>query len=195
MGYMRSIINAMPENHLMQKQTLILDLGCGNKKRPGTVGVDFNDRTAADVIHDLNVFPYPFEDASVDHVYLDNTLEHLDDVLRVMEEVHRIVKPGGTVKVIVPYFRSLWAFIDPTHRHFFTVSSFAFYDPDHVICQRYDYTLARFKTEKIVFNETLQSSLFKRLMMAIANRWPWRYEYHLSHLYPLDDITYYLRRL
>jgi len=179
----------------MQKKQLTLDLGCGNKKRPGTVGVDFNDRTAADVIHDLNVFPYPFEDASVDHVYLDNTLEHLDDVLRVMEEVYRIVKPGGTVKVIVPYFRSLWAFIDPTHRHFFTVSSFAFYDPDHIICQRYDYTLARFKTEKIVFNETLQSSPFKSMMMAIANRWPWRYEYHLSHLYPLDDITYYLRRL
>ena len=179
----------------MQHQQLILDLGCGNKKRPGTVGVDFNDRTAADVIHDLNVFPYPFEDASVDHVYLDNALEHLDDVLRVMEEVYRIVKPGGTVKVIVPYFRSLWAFIDPTHRHFFTVSSFAFYDPDHVICQRYDYTLARFKTEKIAFNETLPGSLFKRILKAIANRWPDRYENYLSHLLPLDDITYYLRRI
>lgn len=179
----------------MQNQPLILDLGCGNKKRQGTIGVDFNDRTAADVIHDLNVFPYPFEDASVDHVYLDNTLEHLDDVIKVMEEVYRIVKPGGSVKVIVPYFRSVWAFIDPTHRHFFTVSSFAFYDPDHIICQRYDYTLARFKTEKIVFNETLENSPFKRLMKAIANRWPWRYEYHLSHFYPLDDITYFLRRL
>jgi predicted SAM-dependent methyltransferase len=179
----------------MQHQQLILDLGCGNKKRPGTVGVDFNDRTAADVVHDLNDFPYPFEDASVDHVYLDNALEHLDDVLRVMEEVYRIVKPGGTVKVIVPYFRSLWAFIDPTHQHFFTVSSFAFYDPDHVICQRYDYTLARFKTEKIVFNETLPGSLFKRILKAVANRWPGRYENYVSHLLPLDDITYYLRRI
>ncbi len=179
----------------MSTMPLTLDLGCGNKKRPGTIGVDFNARTCPDVVHDLNVFPYPFKDESVDHVYLDNTLEHLGDVLRVMEEVYRIVKPGGTVKVIVPYFRSLWAYIDPTHRHFFTVNSFAFYDPDHVICQRYDYTLARFKTENIVFNETLPSSWFKRWIIAIANRWPWRYEYHLSHLYPLDDITYYLRRL
>jgi predicted SAM-dependent methyltransferase len=182
-------------NSDMNKKPLILDLGCGNKKRLGAVGVDFNDRTVADVLHDLNMFPYPFEDASVDYVYLDNTLEHLDNVVRVMEEIYRIVKPGGTVKVIVPYFRSLWAFIDPTHRHFFTVNSFAFYDPTHVICQRYDYTLARFKTEKILFNETLKSSLFKHIMVLIANRWPWRYEYHLSHLYPLDDITYYLRRL
>jgi predicted SAM-dependent methyltransferase len=179
----------------METQARILDLGCGNKKRPGAIGVDFNDRTAADVIHNLNAFPYPFDDASVDEVYLDNILEHLDEPLKVMEEVYRIVRPGGRVKVIVPYFRSLWAFIDPTHQHFFTVSSFAFYDPDHIICKRYDYTLARFKTEKIVFNETLESSWFKRVVMVIANRWPWRYEYHLSHLYPLDDITYSLPRL
>ena len=93
----------------------ILDLGCGKKKREGAIGVDFSDRHDADVIHDLNAFPYPFDDDSVDEIYLDNVLEHLDDPLKVMEEVHRICKPNGLVKVIVPYFRSVWAFIDPTH--------------------------------------------------------------------------------
>lgn len=178
-------------------QTLkVLDLGCGNKKREGAIGVDFNDRTDADVIHDLNSFPYPFEDASFDEIYLDNIIEHLDDVMHVMEEAYRITKPGGLVKVIVPYFRSLWAFIDPTHKHFFTVESFAYYDPDHVICKRYDYTLVRFKTEVIIFNETLENkSWFKRIVLKIANHWPLRYERYLSHLYPLDDISYYLRRL
>lgn len=68
----------------------ILDLGCGNKKRPGAVGVDFNDRTAADIVHDLNKLPYPLDDSSFDEIYLDNTLEHLVDVLRVMEEVDRV---------------------------------------------------------------------------------------------------------
>ena len=84
---------------------LILDLGCGKKKRPGTVGVDFSDRHEADVIHDLNNFPYPFLDSSVDHIYLDNVLEHLDHPLLVMEELYRILKPYATIKVIVPYFR------------------------------------------------------------------------------------------
>lgn len=172
-----------------------LDLGCGNKKRPGSVGVDFNDRTAADIVHDLNVFPYPFEDSSFDEIYLDNTLEHLDDVMRVMEEVYRICKPGGNVKVIVPYFRSLWAFIDPTHKHFFTVESFAYFDPDHIICTRYDYTSARFKTKKIVFNETLENRWTKKIAIKLANRWPSRYEYYFSHFYPLDDITFYLRKI
>jgi ubiquinone/menaquinone biosynthesis C-methylase UbiE len=173
----------------------VLDLGCGNKKRLGAVGVDFNSRTDADIVHNLNVFPYPFEDLSFDEIYIDNTLEHLDDVMAVMEELHRICKQGGVVKVIVPYFRSLWACIDPTHKHFFTVNSFAYFDPENIICSRYDYTLARFSVEKIVFNETLKTRWTRRLVSKLANRWPFRYEYYLSHLYPLDDITYYLRRL
>lgn len=173
----------------------ILDLGCGNKKRPGAVGIDFNARTQADIVHDLNRFPYPLEDASFDEVYLDNCLEHLEDVIRVMEEVHRVTRPGGLVKVIVPYFRSNWAFIDPTHRHFFTVDSFAYFDPDHVFATQYDYTKARFKTERIVFNETLPNKWTMKLVAALANRFPGHYEHYLSHFYPLDDISFYLRRI
>ena len=121
----------MPLGDEMKK---ILDLGCGNKKRPGAIGVDFNERTSADIIHNLNSFPYPFEDGFFDEIYLDNTLEHLDDVMKVMEEAHRICKPNGVVKVIAPYFRSMWACIDPTHKHFFTVDSFAYFDPESIIC-------------------------------------------------------------
>ena len=179
----------------MSQQLKILDLGCGNKKRTGAIGVDFNNRTDADIIHNLNVFPYPFEDSSFDQIYLDNTLEHLDNVILVMEEIHRICKPGGLVKVIVPYFRSVWAYIDPTHKHFFTVDSFAYFDPDHIICTRYDYSLSRFKAEKIVFNETLTSRWPKKVVIKCANRWPLRYEAYLSHLFPLDDISYYLRKI
>jgi predicted SAM-dependent methyltransferase len=179
----------------MNQPLKILDLGCGNKKREGAVGIDFNGRTAADVIHDLDVFPYPLEDSSFDEIYLDNILEHLDDVIRVMEEIHRICKPSGLVKVIVPYFRSIWAYIDPTHRHFFTVDSFAYFDPDHPICDRYAYSLARFKVEKIVFNENLKNQCLKRMILGFANKWPSRYEHYLSHFYPLDDISFYLRKL
>jgi predicted SAM-dependent methyltransferase len=185
-------MNALETNRANLK---ILDLGCGKKKRPGTIGVDYSDRHDADVIHDLNVFPYPFEDNSIDQVYLDNVIEHLNDPMRVMEEVHRICKVGAQVKVIVPYFRSLYAFTDPTHKHFFAVDSFAFYDPDHIICQRYDYVETRFKVEKVVFNETLVSRAFTKLVVTLANKWPNRYERLFSHILPLDDITYYLIKI
>jgi len=173
----------------------VLDLGCGNKKRPGAVGIDFNSRTAADVIHNLNVFPYPLESTLFDEVYLDNVLEHLDDVIAVMEEVHRVCKPGGLVKIILPYFRSIWAWIDPTHRHCFTVDSFSYFDPAHEHCQRYSYSTARFAVERVVFNEDLPGGLTRRLVVRLANHSPHRYEHYLSHLYPLDGITFYLRKL
>ena len=173
----------------------LLDLGCGNRKRLGATGVDTNPRSAADIFHDLNVFPYPFADSSFDEIFLDNVLEHLDDVIAVVEEIHRIAAPNGMVHVIVPYFRSRWAFIDPTHRHFFTVDSFSYFDPEHVICQRYSYTFARFSTERIVFNETIAAGKVTVAFKWLANRWPQRYERFLGHIFPMDDITYHLRAL
>lgn len=172
----------------------VLDLGCGKKKRAGSIGVDYSTRYDADIVHDLNIFPYPFEDNEFDEIYLDNVLEHLDHPIQVMEEVHRICRLDGKVKVIVPYFRSVWAYIDPTHKHFFTVDSFAYFDPRHIIHQRYDYTDAKFLVEKIVFDETLNIRWSKRLMVKFANKFPRKYEFFLSHLYPLDDITYYLKK-
>lgn len=176
-------------------QLKVLDLGCGNKKRQGAIGIDFNDRTDADIIHNLNVFPYPLQESTFDEVYLDNCLEHLDNVISVMEEIYRLCKSHGTVKVIVPYFRSVWACIDPTHQHFFTVNSFAYFDPNHPIFKRYAYSLATFKVEKVIFNESLQNGWTKKIVLALANRWPQYYEYYFSHFYPLDDVTFYLRKL
>jgi len=187
------------ENNLINNETKdALDLGCGKKKRPGALGVDSSNRHDPDVIHDLNDFPYPFENDSFSMVYMDNVLEHLNSPLDVMCEVNRIVKPGGIVKVIVPYFRSPWAYIDPTHKHFFTVDSFAYYDPSHPIRKRYDYVDARFKIEKIVFNEDLPITgihLIKKIVCKFANLYPHYYEIYLSHFFPLDDITYYLRKI
>ncbi len=174
---------------------LILDLGCGNKKREGTVGVDFNTRLDGDVNHDLNTFPYPFQGDSVDKIYIDNCIEHLDSPLHVMEEIHRILKKGGEVKVIVPYFRSPSAFHDPTHKTFYTIESFSYYDPDHPICKRYDYTKAYFKVEKIVFHEHLKSGFLKRIFVSIANKWPSLYENVFSSILPLHEISFYLRKV
>jgi SAM-dependent methyltransferase len=173
----------------------ILDLGCGNKRRPGTIGVDFSERFQPDVIHDLNIFPYPFESKSIDKIYLDNVLEHLDNPLRVMEELFRITKNGDEVIIIVPYFRSRWAAIDMTHKTLFTVDSFAYFDPTNEICIRYDYTDARFAIKKRIFNEEVKSNFLKQFLVKIANRFPNSYENILSHLVPLDDITFYLSRV
>ena len=185
----------MTETDAQKSQLKILDLGCGKNKRAGAIGVDHSNKHEADIIHDLNVFPYPFEHNSIDEIYLDNTLEHLDSPIDVMVELYRICKVGASIKVIVPYFRSYWASIDPTHKTFFTVDSFAYYDPEHVICQKYDYVNARFKVERIIFNEGVKDKILTKLVVKLANKFPQRYEHYLSHLYPLHHISYYLRKV
>ncbi len=182
----------MSENN---NSKLILDLGCGNKKREGTVGVDYNTRLDGDVNHDLNIFPYPFEENSVDKIYIDNCIEHLDSPMHVMEEIHRILKKDGEVKVIVPYFRSPSAFHDPTHKTFYTTESFSYYDPNHPICIRYDYTKAHFNVEKIVFHEHLNNGFIKGIVVKFANKWPRLYENVFSSLLPLHEISFYLRKI
>lgn len=173
----------------------ILDIGCGNRKRPGALGIDVNPDTDADIVHNLNSFPYPFPDARFDEIYADNVIEHLDDVMKVMEELYRIGKPGALVKISVPYFRARWAFIDPTHKHFFTVESFSYFDPSHVHNKLYNYSKARFGTERVVFNEALKNSALTKLVKFLGDRWPVRYERFLSILWPLDELTFYLRAI
>jgi len=179
-------------NLLVKQNGRLLDLGCGNREFPGAIGIDNNPNTEADIIHDLNSLPYPFDDSFFDGIHADNIIEHLDDVVKVMEELSRISKAGASIKIIVPYFRAKWAYIDPTHRHQFTVDSFSYFDSDHIHSKLYSYSQARFKIEKVIFNETLQNGILKSLMVSIANRWPLRYETYLSHLFPLDNLTFYL---
>jgi hypothetical protein len=172
---------------------LILDLGCGTRKREGAVGVDYNPNSAADVIHDLGQFPYPFETSSADEIYLDNVLEHLPDVVATLDEIHRIGRDGCQVRIDVPYFRSRWASVDPTHRHSFTADSMSYFDPAHSFFERYHYSESRFGVESVTFNERFASSGPRAWLARFANRWPARYEAYLAPAMPLDELTFKLR--
>lgn len=179
----------MVENNNTKK--LVLDLVCGKKKRDGTNGVDFNTSLEGIINHNLNKFPYPFDSETVDKVYINNCIEHLDNP----EEICRMLKKDGEVKFIVPYFRLPYAFNEPTHKTFYTTESFSYYDPDHSICIRYDYTKAYFKVERIIFHENLKTSIIKSLITKFANKWPSLYENRFSSFLPLDEIKFFLRKI
>src|SRR4051812_20591304 len=102
----------------------ILHIGAGRRKIAGAVTLDINPRVSPDVVWDLNVFPYPFEDALFDVVVCEHVIEHLRDVIWVMEELHRVSKPGGRLYITVPHFSSLNFNTDPTHVHAFSSRSF-----------------------------------------------------------------------
>ena len=109
----------------------MLDVGCGIKKAPGAIGIDRNPDTAADVLCDLDRFPYPFADGVFDRVEATHVIEHLADVIGVMEEFHRLARPGGRVAIVTPHYTDFSSFCDPTHRWHLNSFSFRVFGDDH----------------------------------------------------------------
>src|SRR5713226_315520 len=97
-------------------QPRTLDVGCGINKYPGAIGIDRNPATRADVLCDLDRVPYPFADSSFDQLRAIHVIEHVSDVIRSMEEFHRLVRPGGRVRIETPHYTDFSSFCDPTHR-------------------------------------------------------------------------------
>lgn len=170
-----------------------LDFGCGLRKRPGAVGVDVNPRSHADVIHDLNRFPYPFSDNEFDEIICDNVVEHLDDIIRVMEELHRIAKPSSLVTIIVPFHPHQQARTDPTHRHFFGVHSFDYF-VGGTANAGFEYSKARFTLLSVEFEKGLaQRHWFDRALVAFANARKDLYENRVANIFPVRNLTFELR--
>ena len=97
-----------------------IHIGCGAYKKEGYVNVDWQSLVTPDVLHNLNVFPYPFEDNVADLIEIYHVLEHLDRPFEVMREMHRILKPGGVLHVKVPHFSR--GFSHPEHAHGFDIT-------------------------------------------------------------------------
>jgi len=109
----------------------ILDVGCGIRKFPGSIGIDRNLSSKADVICDLDRFPYPFADRSFDQLRAIHVIEHVADVIKTMEEFHRLVRRGGRVRIETPHYTDFSSFCDPTHRSHLNSFSFRYFGEDH----------------------------------------------------------------
>jgi hypothetical protein len=123
----------------MPTATLIrLDLGCGSRKAEGFVGMDAIATEATDVVHDLLDVPWPFAEGSVAECRAFHVVEHLpqaclgcqrkDGLVAFMEEVYRILEPGGTITITGPYYRSIRAWQDPTHTRALTELTFCYFN-------------------------------------------------------------------
>ena len=104
-----------------------LNLGCGRFPLAGHVNVDADTTVPADVFHELDSFPYPFESGSATHIVASHVLEHLQQPLAAMVEWARILKPGGRMLIRVPHFSR--GFMHPDHRNGFDVSLPLYFDP------------------------------------------------------------------
>lgn len=91
------------------KDYKILDIGSGEKPMPdANIYMDINpivmeNLEGTKIIWDLNKIPYPIDSNSIDKIYFNVVLEHLDtDSYSVMKELYRILKPYGQLEFTVP---------------------------------------------------------------------------------------------
>lgn len=115
-----------------------LNLGCGMRPHEGYLNIDREQGAKYDVRWDLEATPWPFAEAdSVDEIRAEHTLEHLGQEPRVFCEIicdiHRLLKPGGLLTVIVPHHCSDGYFGDPTHVRAITPQLMSLFSRKH--CQ------------------------------------------------------------
>ena len=126
--------------------TRTLDLGCGTRpKNPFNAdelfGVDVRDDLAANIrAADLVIEPIPYDDESFEYVTAFDFLEHIPRLvylpqrrnafIELMNEVYRVLKPGGMFLSFTPGYPNAVAFRDPTHVNFITDETFPLYFDD-----------------------------------------------------------------
>lgn len=128
---------------------LKLDLACGQNKTEGYFGIDIFPGDKVDGVVDLTIFPWPIESNSADDIVCSHYVEHTPDLMKFMNEVYRILKPGGKIKIVAPYYNSIRCWQDPTHLRAISEATFLYYNKqwretnklDHypITCD-YDYT-------------------------------------------------------
>jgi len=103
----------------------ILNIGCGFKHNTDAINIDINKATKPDIIVDLEDGKLPFEDNTFKVVYAYHILEHIKNLIPLMNEIYRVMKPGGGLFIKVPQHEGIWA--DPTHVRGFSKLSWRYY--------------------------------------------------------------------
>lgn len=170
---------------------MILDVGCGINKYPGAIGLDRNPNTRADVIADLDLFPYPFRDSAFEEIRAIHVIEHVADVIRTVEEFHRLACPGGRIVIVTPHYTDFSSFCDPTHRWHLNSFSLRFFGEDHGGFGYYSHARFREISTRVKLLALWKYAGFEFLVN--ASRWFRRFwEFYLCYLIRGKTIEWHL---
>ncbi len=165
---------------------MVIDIGCGKRKQePNAIGLDLSSDSAADALCNLNQLPWPVRDNAATKIYLSHVIEHLEDVMGAMREIHRIARPGARVHIVTPHFSSHNSYADPTHRRHLTSESFQYFTGEPF--ERFAGARCRFRILEVslTFGHSFLLDGLGRLLAALSLRW---YEKHATWIFPAQDI-------
>lgn len=120
-------------NEIKEKLSLFptrLNIGCGKNIKNAWINLDITYIDGIDVIADLDkckTTKLPFEENSIDEFYASHVIEHIENVLPMMEELYRVAKKDAKAIFKCPYGSSDDAFEDPTHVKRYFLNSFGYF--------------------------------------------------------------------
>lgn len=117
-------------------EILKLDIGGGANPSEGFINMDIRDIKGVDVVHDFEVLPWPFPDKTFTLLSAAHVIEHIDPrkfgFINWMNEVWRVLKYDGQMRVATPYGGSTHYLADPTHINPCVPHTFHYFDPFQV---------------------------------------------------------------
>jgi ubiquinone/menaquinone biosynthesis C-methylase UbiE len=202
---MKPEFNINLEQILLGKDTVVLDLGCGDRPHPGRIGIDRLSLPGVDIVADLEEGLHFLPENSIDSIYSKSFLEHIENLDNLMREIWRVLKPNGTKHLFVPHFSNPYFYSDYTHKHFFGLYSFEYFSKNqkhfHRKVPSFYHADINFNTEMVILKFTSPwrlRNLIKRGCEKIFNFKPgWQefYEENLCYVFPCYGIQATLRAI
>jgi SAM-dependent methyltransferase len=167
-----------------------LEIGCGAHKTQGFIGLDQKGTPAVDVVANLES-KLPFRNESFDTIVANQVVEHIQNFTQLMAEMHRVLKSNGTLIMHVPYFRSSWSAIDPTHVRSFTLLTVDYWLIDSWLHKNYKFDECTFSKIEKLLDVDYPKNPIRWLLSKIALRFPQMYENSfLSFVFPFQQLTF-----
>lgn len=194
---METIIKIKNFESYLTNNKIIIDVGCGPNKRHNSLGIDQIDLENVDIVCNLENGLSFFPDNSVDEIYSNHFLEHINNFELILSEFHRILKPQGIAYIRVPHFSNPHFYSDYTHKRFFGYYTFYYFSKNQSKIKRkvpsfynntnfdileqkfhFNYFIFNIKILKNVLNTIFNSSIFMQEL----------YERSLCYIFPCKEI-------
>ena len=124
---MEPIIKIDLDEALNSTKPLTIELGCGNIKQQGRIGIDKVDMPHVDIVADIEQGLGFLPDNSIEQVHCRSVLEHIKNFEGLMREITRVLKKDGQAHIFVPHFSNPHYYSDYTHIRPFGLYTFYYF--------------------------------------------------------------------
>lgn len=187
-GFMETTLKIDLEKKLNSSEPVVINIGCGKKKKPGQIGIDQIDLPEIDIVANIEKGLPFLPDGSVDEVHCRSVLEHIENLEHILREIMRVLKKDGKAFIAVPHFSNPYYYSDPTHVRLFGLYTFYYFvDPRDQLKRKvphyYSDIKLRILSKKFVFRSEFGIFGFlKKALGKIINRSSLLMEYYEENL-------------